>query len=217
MTFQLPKVLWSVLSEWKLRDFPWRNTRDPWVILVAETLLQQTNASAVPDVFAQLLGQWPTPKTLVNAPSGELRALIGRLGLQYRADRLQQMAVDVIQLGGVPRTREGRLALKGVGPYIADAVGVYAFGEHVVPVDSNIIRLTSRLTGWHSSKARPHTDVKWGKGWNENLPQTGDVCQWNWALLDFSSAVCRARSPLCRECPMKMYCIRGEKSQSTSD
>ena len=106
------------------RDLPWRNTNDPYAILVSEMMLQQTQVDRVIPKFESFMKQFPTVKVLATAPSGKIIAAWQGLGYNRRALYLQKCAQTVTeQYSGVfPQTREELLQLPGIGPYTAGAL-----------------------------------------------------------------------------------------------
>ena len=125
------------------RVLPWRETRDPYAILVSEVMLQQTQVSRVVERYNEWLARWPTAAALAAATPGEVIAAWSGLGYNNRAVRLHAAARQVAR-DGWPQTYEGLLALPGVGPYTAAAVSCLAFGEDRLPVDVNIRRVLHR-------------------------------------------------------------------------
>ena len=110
----------------RLRDLPWRRTRDPWAVLVSEVMLQQTQVARVVPKWEGFLARFPDPAACAAAPLGDvLRAWQG-LGYPRRARNLHAAARAVTELGGFPRDLDGLLALPGVGPYTARAVMAFA-------------------------------------------------------------------------------------------
>lgn len=116
--------------------YPWRTTRSPYRILVAEILLQRTSADQVLPVYRQFVQKFPNPQKLADASKIEILGVIGPLGLSYRAGRLKTAARDAVRLGGVPVERNRLLQINGVGNYIANAVACFATGERLPLVDS---------------------------------------------------------------------------------
>src|SRR5690349_6885079 len=92
--FQEKIAAWG---EQNLRVFPWRQTQDPYAILAAEFLLQQTDAPRVLPIYQQLLKQYPTLRALADAPVQEIANILKPLGLHYRADRLHQIARAIVE------------------------------------------------------------------------------------------------------------------------
>jgi A/G-specific adenine glycosylase len=131
-----------VLSYFKKsgREFPWRNTTDPYRILVSEVMLQQTQTERVVVKYAEFLKAFPTWKALSNATPAEVVKVWMGLGYYRRAFNLHRAAQCVWnEYGGVPpQTAEGLRALPGVGPYTAAAVAAFAFGEPAPMIETNI-------------------------------------------------------------------------------
>jgi A/G-specific adenine glycosylase len=159
------------------RDLPWRRTRDPYAILVSEIMLQQTQVARVVPRWEDWLARWPTVEALSAAsPADVIRAWQG-LGYNRRAVNLHRAARVVAGRGWPDDLTE----LPGVGRYTADAVGLFAFGRPVLPVDVNIRRVLERT----------------GAGFAPASAQ---------ALMDLGATVCLARVPRCGECPLAGAC-----------
>jgi len=159
------------------RDLPWRQTRDPYAILVSEVMLQQTQAARVVPHYLAWLERWPTVDTLAGASTADvLRAWQG-LGYNRRALSLQRAAREVAANGWPDDLTE----LPGVGRYTADAVACFAFGRPVLPVDVNVRRVLER-----TRDSFDHTCAQ--------------------ALMDLGATVCIARVPRCGECPLAEEC-----------
>lgn len=202
---------WRELLSWYRqvgRSFPWRTTKCAFQILVAELLLQQTNVAKVVPVYVELIKRYPDAVRLREAPQDELAVLIEPLGLRYKVRRLKTLAEEISTTfgGHVPRRRSDLLSLPGVGPYIADAVLCYAFRERTVPVDTNIVRLGSRIFGYRSRLSRPRMDPSFGELFASTLPGWIDPREANWALLDLAHLMCTVKKPRCWECPVSAYC-----------
>jgi A/G-specific adenine glycosylase len=159
------------------RDLPWRGTRDPYAILVSEVMLQQTQAARVVPRWQAWMARWPTVEALAAAPRGDVIRAWQGLGYNRRAVSLHRAAQQVASSGWPEDLTE----LPGVGRYTADAVGAFAFGRDVLPVDVNIGRVLER------------TGLSFGSGSAQ-------------ALFDLGATVCLARVPRCGECPMAEQC-----------
>jgi A/G-specific adenine glycosylase len=184
------------------RDLPWRATRDPYRVLVAEVLAQQTQAARAAAAWPRFLERFPDTATLAAAaPAEVLRAWQG-LGYNRRALALHRTAQAVEERGGWPDTVEGLAALPGVGPYTARAVACFALEQPVAPVDTNVARVLARsLAGADpaqltqaarqrlADQATPR-DQPWG---------------WSSALMDVGALHCRPR-PRCHGCPLEPSC-----------
>jgi len=122
------------------RDLPWRRTRDPYAILVSEVMLQQTQVERVIPRYLAWLERWPTVQALAGAPAAEVIREWQGLGYKRRALSLHRAARQIAASGWPDDLTE----LPGVGRYTADAVGCFAFGSDVLPVDTNVSRVRER-------------------------------------------------------------------------
>ena len=184
----------------RLRQLPWRDTRDPWHVLVSEVMLQQTGVSRALPKWEMFIDVFPTPQQCADAPLGDVLRLWQGLGYPRRAKNLQAAAgVIVAQHNGVvPNTLDELLALPGVGPYTARALLAFAFEDDAAVVDTNIARVLARFHG-RTLKARDAQ--KLADDW---VPQ-GEAWLWNQALMDLGATVCRPQ-PMCDECPLTKKC-----------
>jgi A/G-specific adenine glycosylase len=159
------------------RDLPWRETRDPYAILVSEVMLQQTQVARVLPRYRSWLERWPTVDALAAASSADVIREWQGLGYNRRALNLQRAARFVARDGWPAELTE----LPGVGPYTAAAIRCFAFEENVLPVDVNVGRV-QRRTGGVFSAGSAH------------------------ALMDLGATICLARIPRCNECPLASEC-----------
>jgi A/G-specific adenine glycosylase len=183
-----------------LRDLPWRSTRDPWPILVAEVMLQQTQAPRVVPRWQAFLARYPRPTECAAAPLGDVLRLWQGLGYPRRARNLHRAAEVICRDhdGAVPDELGSLLALPGVGPYTARAVLAFAFERDVGVVDTNTARILARVGGRRlgPSEAQRLAD--------EQVPP-GDGWLWNQALIDIGARCCRP-TPTCGRCPLAPSC-----------
>jgi A/G-specific adenine glycosylase len=183
----------------RLRDLPWRHTRDPWAILVSEVMLQQTHVARVVPKWHAFLAEFPTPAVCAAAPLGDvLRAWQG-LGYPRRAQKLHTAARRVADLGAFPDTLDRLLALPGVGRYTARALLAFAFESDAAVVDTNIARVYARHTGrsLKPSEVQAVADAA--------MPR-GHAWAFNQCLMDLGALLCRPTSPRCEECPLTDGC-----------
>ena len=159
------------------RDVPWRETRDPYAILVREVMLQQTQVDRVVSRWVQWTERWPTVESLAAAPLPDVIRAWQGLGYNRRAINLHRAARRIAE-GGWP---EDLTELPGVGRYTAAAVRAFAFGEAVLPVDTNVRRVQER------------TGHRFGAECGQ-------------ALMDLGATVCLARVPRCGICPLAADC-----------
>jgi A/G-specific adenine glycosylase len=168
------------LREWfqtNGRQLPWRETRDPYAILVSEIMLQQTQVSRVVPRYRKWLARWPSVDALAAASRTDVIAAWQGLGYNRRAVNLHRAAEQVARSGWPADLTE----LPGVGRYTADALACFAFGRNVLPVDVNIGRVLER------------SQMRFRSGSAQ-------------ALMDLGATVCLARIPRCGECPLAKEC-----------
>jgi A/G-specific adenine glycosylase len=193
---QVAVLAWAATE---LRDLPWRRTRDPWAVLVAELMLQQTQVARVLPKYLEFLGAFPTAAACAGAPRADVIRRWDGLGYNRRAVRLHEAAQAVLAAGAFPSTLEGLLALPGVGPYTARAVLAYAFEADAAVVDTNVARVLARLQG------RSLTPKESQAAADELLPG-GEAWAWNQAVMDIGARWCRPRPPVCTACPLAPWC-----------
>jgi A/G-specific adenine glycosylase len=182
----------------RLRDLPWRNTRDPWAILVSEVMLQQTQASRVVPKWLAFLDAYPTPAACAVAPLGDVLRLWQGLGYPRRAGNLHAAAKELAAAKAFPRSLAELLALPGVGQYTARAILAFAFEAEAAVVDTNIARIFARAAG------RGLTAGEVQAAADSALPPDS-TWAWNQCLMDLGATLCRP-VPLCGECPLRSAC-----------
>lgn len=200
----------KLLTWWRLnkRDFPWRRTNNPYKILIAELLLRKTTAKQVEAVFRTFFSRYQDPKALANASEKDLEDIIRPLGMEHKRAVLLKAVGKEITLshgGKVPVSREELLDLPGVGPYAANAVLCFAYGNDVPLVDTNSIRVFHRVYGFQSRKRRPRDDQTL---WNliaEHIPKN-KAKEFNLAVIDHAHNICGPIKPKCFDCPIADVC-----------
>lgn len=193
------------------RDLPWRRTRDPYHILVAEMMLQQTQVPRVLPRYHAWLERFPTLAALATAPTADVLREWSGLGYNSRAVRLQQIARRAVaQYGGrLPETVEELLALPGIGDYTARAIACFAYERDVPVLDTNVKRVLHRvLVGPEIAPPDGPAPLSGRALWAlaERAAPAGRGYDWNQALMDFGSSVCTARKPACVVCPLRPIC-----------
>lgn len=190
-------LAWGVAQ---LRDLPWRTERDPWTILVAEVMLQQTRADRVIPKWTAFLDAYPTPAACASASLADVLRLWQGLGYPRRARNLHATAgVVVAEHGGaLPDDLAALLALPGIGPYTARAVLAFAFERDVAVVDTNIARVLARTVGERLTPKRAQTVA-------DALVPVDHGWIWNQVLMDLGATICRP-APRCAACPLAATC-----------
>lgn len=184
----------------QLRDLPWRAERDPWAILVAEVMLQQTQAERVIPKWHSFLARFPDPAACATSSLADVLRLWQGLGYPRRARNLRAAATIVVAEhdGDLPGDLDALMALPGVGPYTARAVLAFAFERDVAVVDTNIARVLART---HHQRFTP----KGVQAIADGLVPRGAGWMWNQVLMDLGATVCRP-SPNCDRCPVAATC-----------
>jgi A/G-specific adenine glycosylase len=196
------------LLEWYAatrRDLPWRETRDPYQILVSEVMLQQTRVSVVVDAYRRFVARFPTAETLAAAAADEVRAAWSGLGYYRRAERLQRAARAIVALGAVPREVAALRRLPGIGAYTAAAVASIAFGAAEPALDGNVLRVLARMTREreHPGRAAARRRLERTARALLDRERPGDS---NQALMELGATVCLPARPRCDECPLAPDC-----------
>jgi len=189
------------------RQFPWRvKTLNPWQYLLVEMCLHRTRADQVARVIQEITETGNTPELFV-ANSKTFEPYLSTLGLDWRSANLTTAAEYIICRFNkkVPETWSELISIPGVGDYIASAIQCFVFGQSSVLMDTNTKRIARRVLG-----AEPHIP-----SWKLRLHlrklagDEGANADWNKALLDLGALVCKARKPLCDECPVRRNCSTG--------
>lgn len=194
----------SQLLEWHeshTRRFPWRETTNPWHVLMAEMCLRRTRADQVVAVYKSLLEVAPTPQAMVFR-ADDVLATMHSLGLRWRAENLIRVAQLLVQRhdGRVPSTEIELRLLPGVGDYVSAAVLGFGFSRKAVLLDTNTERIVARLNGNPTRRWQLRLDLHRLAG------QEGPDGRFNYAMLDLGALVCTARAPTCPICPVQRHC-----------
>jgi len=201
------------LLAWFERDgrrFDFRGPRDPYAVLVAEVILQQTQASRGEPTWRAFLQRFPTVQDLADSsPADVLRAWAG-LGYNRRALNLWRTArLVVTEHGGRFPSGIGELErLPGIGPYTARAVAAIAFGEPVSAIDTNVRRVLGRVLLGHGARTDPGgaPAPRVLQPAADRLVPEGRSAEWTAALMDCGALLCRPRAPRCASCPLQAHC-----------
>ncbi len=184
-----------------LRDLPWRQTRDPWSILVAEVMLQQTQVARVEPAWRRFLDRFPNVGDAAASGRGEVVTLWAGLGYNNRAVRLHRAAQQVVERfdGVFPSEVAHLISLPGIGPYTARAIRAFAFELPGAVVDTNVARILARLAGVRLTPAAAQRAA-------DALADEADPWTWNQSMIDLGATVCTPRNPACDRCPLAPGC-----------
>lgn len=194
------------------RVLPWRQTRNPYAILVSEIMLQQTQVSRVLDYYPRFLKQFPTLSSLARSrPKAVMEAWDG-LGYYARARNLHRLAREVTRRhdGTLPDKPEELRTLPGVGRYTAGAVACFAYEKPVATVDTNVSRVLGRV--FLGRETGNGTREAWQLA-ERIIPKSGErAWRFNQALMELGALVCTARKPKCPTCPVRNDCAAVRKA-----
>jgi A/G-specific adenine glycosylase len=194
------------------REFPWRKTRDPYRILMAEVLLHRTRAEQVVPVYEHLIDKFPSIGFLAGASPQEVMQEMRGAGLYWRAKLAHEMATEIVRRfgGAVPEDKQQLQSLPGVSQYIASAVRCFAFGCSEPLLDTNTVRIAGRLFDLpvtdSSRRSKLFRDIL------DTLLDRERPREFNLALIDLGALVCKSRKPECHLCPVFRHCSYGRKT-----
>lgn len=188
------------------RSFPWRETRDPFRVLVAETLLHRTKAEQVIPLYELFLKHFPNVRVLARSTPSYIQELLHSAGLHWRWKLLHLTATEIVTRfnGQIPDTFDDLVSLPGVSHYIATAVQCFAFSQPEAILDTNTVRVTGRILGLMVKDSSRRS--KLFQSILQTLLDREHAREFNFALIDFAAVICRARSPRHTECPFRSYC-----------
>lgn len=189
------------------RDLPWRKTRDPYRIWLAEIILQQTRVDQGLPYYERYVAAFPTVQDLAAATEDEALKLWEGLGYYTRARNLHRAARLIVeQYGGeFPRKAELLQLLPGVGRYTAGAVASIAFGEAAPVLDGNVKRVLARLFHLGACIDDPHAEEElWSVA--ATLVPSQRPGDFNQAMMELGARICTPKKPHCAECPVARYC-----------
>jgi A/G-specific adenine glycosylase len=201
----------DILADWyrqHRRPLPWRETRDPYLVWVSETILQQTRVAQGLEYYQRFVARFPDVTALAAAPEDEVLKYWQGLGYYTRARNLLAAARDIVdRRGGVfPDTHAGVRSLKGVGDYTAAAICSFALGVPRAVVDGNVYRVLARLHGVEMAADTGEGRRYFAALAAELLPtRSHDVH--NQAIMEFGALQCVPRSPDCPVCPLADRCV----------
>lgn len=194
------------------RKLPWRKTTDPYNIWLSEIILQQTRIEQGTDYYLSFISQYPDIESLANASEEEILKLWQGLGYYSRARNLHATARDIVQNynGNFPESYEALLKLKGIGEYTAAAIASIAFHIAKPVVDGNVLRFLSRIFGMSQPVNSPQGKSEIKKK-AEMLIDPHNPGDFNQALMEYGSLVCKPQSPKCGSCIFNNECIAFKK------
>lgn len=188
------------------RQFPWRQATTCYERIVAELLLQRTQANTVAKFYPEFIEEYPSWEILALATEDDLRALLQPIGLwRRRASTMVALSsVMVRKRGRLPASRDELERLPGISQYMASSILLLCHGQREALVDVNVARVLERVFG-----KRQLADIRYDPYLHE-LAQTivasNDPISCNWAIIDLAATVCLITAPKCTICPLNDTC-----------
>jgi A/G-specific adenine glycosylase len=206
----------SALLKWygkHKRPLPWRATQDPYELLIAETMLQQTTVATVLGYYERFLNAFPTAQALAQAKIDDVLHHWQGLGYYRRAHNLYKGAKTLAALKNFPETEEQLLQIPGIGPYTAAVLAATAFNQPAVVVDGNVERVMSRLFAVKESlpKAKPIL-----RHHAAQLASSTHPREYANAVMELGALVCTPKNPDCPNCPVQQFCEAFKQGQPTA-
>ena len=195
------KIFKHQLLEWSkknTRKYSWRNSNDPWKILLLEIIAQQTQLDRANIYYEKFIKRFPTPKEMSNATKKEVLSLWSGLGYNSRALRLYETS-KILSKKSFNSIYPNFDVLPGVGKYTKSALLSFAYEEKVIAQDTNVVRIFSRFFGIENPQNFIEKNEK-------NILKNIKSRKFNQILMDFGSKICTSRNPLCAECVLEANC-----------
>ncbi len=188
-------------------------TSSPFKILISCLISLRTRDETTEKVTKKLFKQAETPEEILKIPKEKLEKLIYSSGYyKNKAETIKNVSKAILGKydGKVPKKKEELLSIKGIGPKTANIVLAFAFNKKVIPVDTNVHRVSNRLE-WVSTGKYKFEDTE--KELEKILPR-----KWwkeiNTLFIQHGRNICTPQSPKCSECPVNDYCKKiGVKSK----
>ena len=195
------KIFKHQLLKWSkknTRKYSWRNSDDPWKILLLEIIAQQTQLDRANIYYEKFIKRFPTPKEMSNATKKEVLSLWSGLGYNSRALRLYETS-KILSKKSFNSIYPNFDVLPGVGKYTKSALLSFAYEEKVITQDTNVKRIFSRFFGIENPQDFIEKNEK-------NILKNIKSRKFNQILMDFGSKICTSRNPLCAECVLEANC-----------
>lgn len=215
---QHKRAFQNALAKWfgkEGKNYPWRETTDPWAILVSEIMLQQTQISAVlggnedgkGGHYLRFMALYPSPQDMAEATEQEVLKAWEGLGYYRRARNLHAAAKAITRdyHGRFPESFEQIRSLPGIGPYTAGAVASFAHNEPQPIVDANVARVFSRLFNFQERVDTTNGNKQLWQ-WAQELLSEKSPRIHNSALMELGQSYCSNQSPDCAQCPISQFC-----------
>ncbi len=195
-------------------SYPWRSVDEPWLGMLAEILLQRTNAQHVKKYYKEVVGLFPTARSVLTARPSDLSRLEHRFGLDRRIRTVVSAAEYLTERGEFPCEVNELSKIYGIGHYTASAYLSFHANTRALLVDVNIARWLSRMTGLEEQTNLRKKSWVWSLV--DSLTPHEEHTLFNYSVLDFTIEICRPRVPNCDVCPVGHLCKHKEKNDGDS-
>lgn len=177
-------IVWEHYTNNK-RDLPWRQTHDPYSILVSEIMLQQTQVRRVLPKYTEWLNLFPSFKHLSQAPLHKVLKAWQGLGYNRRGLNLKKTSDIIVKKynGHLPSDKQELLELPGIGPYTSGALQAFIWNKPVIFIETNI--RTVFIHHFFNDKKDIHD--KEILPYIEKTLKTENVREWYYALMDYGT------------------------------
>ena len=189
---------WFYLNK---RDLPWRHGRSPYRVWVSEIMLQQTQVKTVIPYYKKWIKKYPTLKSFKESKFDDVINILEVLGYYSRCKNMFN-AAKLIK-SSFPNNYDDLIKLPGIGDYTAKTILAIAFKKNLVGIDTNLERIGYRVLGLKTKTKRNQKRVI---GFLEENQCTKNPGDYNEALMDLGSSLCKASITHCNECPLKNIC-----------
>ena len=188
-----------------IRQFPWRKTNNPYKIWLSEVMLQQTQVKTVVPYYNRWVSKFPTIQSVAEAPSDSILKTWEGLGYYARARNFHSACKIIMNKhnGKVPDSTRLLLSLPGIGEYISGAIMSIAFNQSVAAIDSNAIRVISRLNSINGPLQIRNQKIARVLSKLICPLRPGDF---NQAIMDLGREICTSKNPSCSACPISSHC-----------
>ncbi len=189
------------------RNLPWRKTKNPYLIWISEIILQQTTVKQGIPFYKKFIRKYPKLKLLAKTKEENVLKLWQGLGYYSRARNLHYTSKIILKKhkGIIPSSYDELIKLKGIGDYTASAIGSIAFKLPLTAIDSNVYRFFSRFFGIKKSISNSKS-LKYFKEKSYEFMDKKNPGDYNQALMEFGSQICKPRNPNCQKCIFKNNC-----------
>lgn len=188
------------------RDFPWRDTSDPYKIMIAEFMLHRTRAEQVVPVYNDFIQKFPDVFALSKAKTEEIQKYTETLGLHWRYKHFTESATYILENfnGNFPDDYRLLSTVPGIGEYISCAISIIAFKKPAPVVDSNIARFLNRFFNFGVNGEIRRKKIIVEK--SEDFFNTRNCDKLLFSVIDFCTFICKPRNPLCESCILNKFC-----------